>query len=337
MKFLFPPILKSFLICSNAVCKAGCVTVLLTVGSFFLASASCFRGAESLLTFLLTMLSERSRQLYAQEAACRLQATERDGKSLQRLSKEEYVKMMLPDSPPGEDRSRKVSAVDSLSPRRSLYRTLSDESVCSNRKGSSYASSHSSMLDQAMPNDILFSTTPPYHSTLPPRMIHNQGASNLRNEFWFSDGSLADRSKFSDPGLMPLPDTASGLDWSHLVDAARAFEDQRVASFCTMTDMQRVEALQISRELTRRVVEAEGAALEADSPSTLTGKVNQLEVILRQLQHDLRKEKEDKAMLQEEVQHLRQDNMRLQEESQTAAAQLRKFTEWFFHTIDKKP
>uniref|UniRef100_A0A3Q4HRH4 Signal induced proliferation associated 1 like 2 n=1 Tax=Neolamprologus brichardi TaxID=32507 RepID=A0A3Q4HRH4_NEOBR len=271
--------------------------------------------------------------ILAECAACRLQATERDGKSLQRLSKEEYVKMILPDSPPGEDRS----PVDSLSPRRSLYRTLSDESVSSNRKGSSYASSHSSMLDQAMPNDILFSTTPPYHSTLPPRMIHNQGASNLRNEFWFSDGSLADRSKFSDPGLMPLPDTASGLDWSHLVDAARAFEDQRVASFCTMTDMQRVEALQISRELTRRVVEAEGAALGADSPSTLTGKVNQLEVILRQLQHDLRKEKEDKAMLQEEVQHLRQDNMRLQEESQTAAAQLRKFTEWFFHTIDKKP
>ncbi|XP_029376930.1 signal-induced proliferation-associated 1-like protein 2 isoform X3 [Echeneis naucrates] len=233
-------------------------------------------------------------QLYAQEAACRLQAAERDGKSLQRLSKEEYLKMMLPDSPPGAERSRKVSAVGSLSPRRSLYRTLSDESVCSNRKGSSYTSSHSSMLDQAMPNDILFSTTPPYHSTLPPRMIHNQGASNLRN--------------------------------------------QRVASFCTMTDMQRAEALQISRELTRRVVEAEGAALEADSsPSTLTGKVNQLEVILRQLQHDLRKEKEDKAMLQEEVQHLRQDNMRLQEESQTAAAQLRKFTEWFFHTIDKKP
>ncbi|KAM4592151.1 signal-induced proliferation-associated 1-like protein 2 isoform 3-T4 [Odontesthes bonariensis] len=251
-------------------------------------------GAESLLAFLLKMLSERSRQLYSQEAACRLQAAERDGKSLQRLSKEEYRKMMLSDSPPGQDRSRKVSAVDNLSPRRSLYRTLSDESVCSNRKASSYASSRSSMLDQAMPNDILFSTTPPYHSTLPPRMIHNQGASNLRN--------------------------------------------QRVASFCTMTDMQRAEALQISRELTRRVAEAEGAALEADSaPSTLTGKVNQLEVILRQLQHDLRQEKEDKAMLQEEVQHLRQDNMRLQEESQTAAAQLRKFTEWFFHTIDKKP
>ncbi|XP_077469248.1 signal-induced proliferation-associated 1-like protein 2 isoform X8 [Stigmatopora argus] len=289
----------------------------------------------------LSEISSHSRQLYAQEAACRLQAAERDGKSLERLSKEEYLKMMLPSSPTGEGRGQKLTVMASLSPRHSLYRTLSDESVCSNRKGSSYASSHSSMLDQAMPNDILFSTTPPYHCTLPPRMIHNQPQSNLRNEFWFSDGFLADRSKFSDPGLMPLPDSATGLDWSHLVDAARAFDDQRVASFCTMTDMQRAEALELSRELTRRVVEAEGAAMDAEyvptSPSTLTGKVNQLEVILRQLQHDLRKEKDDKAMLQEEVQHLRQDNMRLQEESQTASAQLRKFTEWFFHSIDKKP
>lgn len=44
------------------------------------------------------------------------------------------------------------------------------------------------------------------------------------DEFWFSDGSLSDKSKCADPGLMPLPDTATGLDWSHLVDAARAFE-----------------------------------------------------------------------------------------------------------------
>lgn len=56
------------------------------------------------------------------------------------------------------------------------------------------------------------------------------------------------------------------------------------------------------------------------------------------LRHDLSspQEKQDKAVLQAEVQHLRQDNMRLQEESQTATAQLRKFTEWFFSTIDKK-
>ncbi len=76
--------------------------------------------------------------------------------------------------------SCQASAAGSLSPRRSLYRTLSDESVCSNRKGSSYASSRSSVLDQALPNDILFSSTPPYHSTLPPRI--SQPTSNLKSE-----------------------------------------------------------------------------------------------------------------------------------------------------------
>ncbi|XP_009067753.1 PREDICTED: signal-induced proliferation-associated 1-like protein 2, partial [Acanthisitta chloris] len=159
-------------------------------------------------------------------------------------------------------------------------------------------------------------------------------------EFWFSDGSLSDKAKFNDPGLMPLPDTATGLDWSHLVDAARAFEDQRVASFCTLNDMQQAQGLEGTQELPLDESPPDGKDfLEVageHAPSTLTGKVNQLEVILRQLQTDLRKEKQDKAVLQAEVQHLRQDNMRLQEESQTAAAQLRKFTEWFFNTIDKK-
>lgn len=256
------------------------------------------------------------------------------------LSKDDFLKLMLPDSPLVEEGRRKFSFYGNLSPRRSLYRTLSDESVCSNRRGSSFASSRSSILDQALPNDILFSTTPPYHSTLPPRTHPAPSMGSLRNEFWFSDGSLSDKSKCADPGLMPLPDTATGLDWSHLVDAARAFEDQRVASFCTLTDLQHGQDLEGAPELSLCVDPTSGKefmdASEERSPSTLTGKVNQLELILRQLQTDLRKEKQDKAVLQAEVQHLRQDNMRLQEESQTATAQLRKFTEWFFSTIDKK-
>ena len=32
---------------------------------------------------------------------------------------------------------------------------------------------------------------------------------------------------------------------------------------------------------------------------------------------------------------LQEENVRLKEESQTAAQQLRRFTEWFFQTIDK--
>uniref|UniRef100_A0A8C4YG30 Signal induced proliferation associated 1 like 2 n=1 Tax=Gopherus evgoodei TaxID=1825980 RepID=A0A8C4YG30_9SAUR len=290
-------------------------------------------------------VSQCQNRLYGEDdmsASSQLQTSVRSAvtESQQVLSKEDFLKLMLPDSFTMEEGRRKFSFYGNLSPRRTLYRTLSDESICSNRRGSSYASSRSSMLDQALPNDILFSTTPPYHSTLPPRMSLALGMGNLRNEFWFSDGSLSDRAKFNDPGLMPLPDTAAELDWSNLVDAARAFEDQRVASFCTLNDMQQAPGLEGAPELPLDEEPTNGKdfidATGEHTPSTLTGKVNQLEVILRQLQTDLRKEKQDKAVLQAEVQHLRQDNMRLQEESQTAAAQLRKFTEWFFNTIDKK-
>ncbi|XP_061084087.1 signal-induced proliferation-associated 1-like protein 2 isoform X2 [Conger conger] len=233
-------------------------------------------------------------RLYAAEASCRLQAAGRGGSLHHSLSKEEHLRMMLDTHHQGESR-RTMSAAGSLSPRRSLCRTLSDESVCGTRRSSSHSSSHSSALDHALPNDILFSTTPPYRCTLPPRGAAGQEPASLRN--------------------------------------------QRVSPFCTLTDMQRAEALQISQELRRRAANAEAAALEAGecSPAILTDKVNQLEVILRQLQYDLQREKQDKEVLQEEVQHLRQDNMRLQEESQTAAAQLRKFTDWFFPSADNQP
>uniref|UniRef100_A0A8C7BTE5 Signal induced proliferation associated 1 like 2 n=1 Tax=Neovison vison TaxID=452646 RepID=A0A8C7BTE5_NEOVI len=235
----------------------------------------------------MDLLSTAARQTVVGEAASETQHV---------LSKEDFLKLMLPDSPLAEEGRRKFSFYGNLSPRRSLHRTLSDESVCSNRRGSPFGSSRSSVLDQALPNDILFSTTPPYHSTLPPRTHPAPSLGSLRN--------------------------------------------QRVASFCTLTDMQHGEDLEGAQEPPLCVDPGSGKEFMDTtgerSPSTLTGKVNQLELILRQLQTDLRKEKQDKAVLQAEVQHLRQDNRRLQEESQTATAQLRKFTEWFFNTIDKK-
>ncbi|XP_032697037.1 signal-induced proliferation-associated 1-like protein 2 isoform X3 [Lontra canadensis] len=235
----------------------------------------------------MDLLSTAARQTVVGEAASETQHV---------LSKEDFLKLMLPDSPLAEEGRRKFSFYGNLSPRRSLHRTLSDESVCSNRRGSPFSSSRSSVLDQALPNDILFSTTPPYHSTLPPRTHPAPSMGSLRN--------------------------------------------QRVASFCTLTDMQHGEDLEGAQEPPLCVDPGSGKEFMDTtgerSPSTLTGKVNQLELILRQLQTDLRKEKQDKAVLQAEVQHLRQDNRRLQEESQTATAQLRKFTEWFFNTIDKK-
>ncbi|KPP77048.1 signal-induced proliferation-associated protein 1-like, partial [Scleropages formosus] len=65
----------------------------------------------------------------------------------------------------------------------------------------------------------------------------------------------------------------------------------------------------------------------SDTSSHLEEKVSQLETMLKRLQDDLQKEKEDKAMLQAEVQSLRQNNQRLQEESQSTVARLIKVTE----------
>ncbi len=42
-----------------------------------------------------------------------------------------------------------------------------------------------------------------------------------------------------------------------------------------------------------------------------------------------------KSHLEDEVSSLREENLRLQEESQAASQQLKRFTEWFFQTIDK--
>merc|ERR1719219_3222561 len=56
---------------------------------------------------------------------------------------------------------------------------------------------------------------------------------------------------------------------------------------------------------------------------------------LAALEAQLSQERQDKSSLESEIVHLKEENVRLKEESQTAAQQLRRFTEWFFQTIDK--
>ncbi|KAL7854894.1 hypothetical protein SRHO_G00170840 [Serrasalmus rhombeus] len=281
----------------------------------------------------LSEISSLSRQIYRIDSS---QLGGADGK-LKTLSKEGFPKILLPVSLPGPLGYDKKFSV-SQSSRRPLYRTLSDERLCStHQRALSFASLRSSILEQVLPNDILFSSALPYHSTLPPYMGLSHIASQFKNELWSSDNSLADRAKLTEADPMPLLDTTSGLNWSQLVDPAQAFKDQSVAFPCSLNEEeQTTQALEISKGLDTRA--AEDSALEEGdgSPALLSGKVNQLEIILRQLQHDLKKEQQDKAMLQEQVQHLRQDNLRLHEESQTAAAQLRRFTEWFLNSVDKK-
>ena len=64
-------------------------------------------------------------------------------------------------------------------------------------------------------------------------------------------------------------------------------------------------------------------------------RMNQLEQHVGSLEHRLRSEEDRRQSLEAEILRLRDANSRLQGESQTAAQQLKRFTDWFFQTIER--
>nr|XP_033807111.1 signal-induced proliferation-associated 1-like protein 1 isoform X2 [Geotrypetes seraphini] len=256
---------------------------------------------------------------------------------------EELKKLIDLDSPPpGSEKDFMSPFPTTPTTRRSLHRTLSDESIYSSQRDFAFVNARTLLLDQALPNDVLFSSTyPSLHKSLPLRRpSYTLGMKSVHGEFSASDSSLTDIQEqraqpMPDPGLMPLPDVASDMDWSNLVDAAKAFEVQRASFFTSTEENHRpMSAGSMSDQTEGQPAPHSKAYIGKESPTSLASKVDQLESMLKMLHEDLRKEKEDKANLQLEVQHLREDNLRLQEESQSASAKLKKFTEWVFNTID---
>ncbi|XP_030073179.1 signal-induced proliferation-associated 1-like protein 3 isoform X1 [Microcaecilia unicolor] len=241
------------------------------------------------------------------------------------------------------DNSTPEHGSNSKSPQKTLQRTLSDESLCSGRRDASYAIEN--CFEQSLSSDVLFTSTYP-SSTLPVRR-QQQGTGSMpekKSSISASELSLTEiRDKPSrriDPGMMPLPDT---VEWSSLVSAAKAYEVQRAVSLFSLNDpvlspdgrpvQSPVHAhLSLERQPTPHTT----PTISEEPPADLTGKVYQLEVMLKQLHTDLQKEKKDKVALQAEVASLRQNNQRLQEESVSANEQLRKFAEIFTSTAEKK-
>uniref|UniRef100_A0A5F8GKK1 Signal induced proliferation associated 1 like 1 n=1 Tax=Monodelphis domestica TaxID=13616 RepID=A0A5F8GKK1_MONDO len=181
--------------------------------------------------------------------------------------------------------------------RRTLHRTLSDESIYSSQR-EHYFPSRNSILDQALPNDVLFSSTyPSLPKSLPLRRpSYTLGMKSLHGEFSASDSSLPDiqeprRQPMPDPGLMPLPDSASDLDWSNLVDAAKAFEVQRASFFAASDENHRpLSAASNSDQLEdQAMAQMKSYGSSKDSSPTLASKVDQLEGMLKMLQEDLKK------------------------------------------------
>lgn len=259
----------------------------------------------------------------------RLRASLRDLRSPRRTYKstiEDDLKKLIIMDNPGESPPRDPS------PRRTLQRTFSDESLCSGRREASFANSES----QTAPTDVLFTCT------LPTRR-HGTSSNHMQSKkmpLSASELSLTEvRDKVPplrrlDPGLMPLPDTACGLEWSSLVNAAKVYEAQRAVSLFSLNEPQvggldmrpAISPVQFHTPQTPRTT----PTFSCDEvPNDLSGRLYHLEVMLKQLNNDLEREKKDKVVLLAEMANLRENNQRLQEESLTASEQLRKFSRIF--------
>uniref|UniRef100_A0A665U6R7 Signal-induced proliferation-associated 1 like 1 n=1 Tax=Echeneis naucrates TaxID=173247 RepID=A0A665U6R7_ECHNA len=214
-------------------------------------------------------------------------------------------------SPPGQPVSR----------HRSLHRTLSDESIY---RGQRLPPLSDTVAEPALGTDVLFicSTLPRSPTTrgVPLRRPSYKLGVKLHGDLSASDTSLVDlveRHRGPLPQeLMPLPssDRDNPLEWTHLVDVASTFETERNTHYAT-------------NGLCFFAIHSEGHI-------GLERKVTKLEAMVKMLQEDLKKEREEKVRLQSQIKRLWEDNQRLQEESQTSAAKLKKFTEWVFNTID---
>uniref|UniRef100_A0A8D3E4S9 Signal-induced proliferation-associated 1 like 3 n=1 Tax=Scophthalmus maximus TaxID=52904 RepID=A0A8D3E4S9_SCOMX len=266
-------------------------------------------------------LDTNSKNVFGQP---RLRASLRDLRSPRRTYKstieDDLKKLIIMD--PGELPQRDPS------PRRTLQRTFSDESLCSGRRDASFANSE----NQTTPTDVLFTCTLPIRR----HGISSNHMQSKKGPLSASELSLTEvRDKVPplrrlDPGLMPLPDTACGLEWSSLVCAAKAYEAQRAVSLFSLTEPQVegpdtrpvVSPVQFQTPQTPRTT----PILSSDeAPNDVSGRLFHLEVMLKQLNNDLEREKQDKVVLLAEMANLRENNQRLQEESQTASEQLRKF------------
>ncbi|KAI1903833.1 hypothetical protein AGOR_G00031290 [Albula goreensis] len=230
----------------------------------------------------------------------RLRASLRDLRSPRRAHKstveDDLKKLIIMDSTETPHR-------DTSPPRRALQRTFSDESLSSSRRDSGPFDSPAPLT-----SDLLFANTmPPRRATAHHDLATNRKVPVCAPEVTPSE--VRDRGpplRNLDPGLMPLPDTDCGLEWSSLVNAARAYEVQRTVSLFSLSES-RAGGPEINPAVTPVQTPRATPNLSSDEVAgDLPGRLHHLEVMLKQLNKDLEKEKQDKVALLAEL-HSRQE------------------------------
>jgi len=140
-------------------------------------------------------------------------------------------------------------------------------------------------------------------------------------------------SSFEPSSLPLICDNEVDIDWPSLVDTAtKAMQLTQQAEQAqkqqNMTSSQLEESLAWLKDF--------GSAMPGNPPALPSESVKELENTVKKLQIDLVKEQVEKSTLEKTVQDLRDENRRLHDESATASAQLKKFSEWFFSNINAK-
>lgn len=152
----------------------------------------------------------------------------------------------------------------------------------------------------------------------------------------------------NDQQLPLLPDS-NDLDWSSLVDTAtRAIFQEEFLKSSNQSLFEQLNGAfsnNVSVPLTTsqtNSTDESSTPLSSNSFSTTTNSLQQSSSLpeitnqINQLEERVVLETKRRKSLENAVRRLTDENRRLQDESQAAVQQLRRFTEWFFQTIDRQ-
>lgn len=146
---------------------------------------------------------------------------------------------------------------------------------------------------------------------------------------------------------LPLLPDSKEVDWTRLVDHAimqvneglKNSETNKQLPTTTYYDEQNVDADGSTSPLST----ASSTDASSSASSSLTNQqiaasrsLPELQSQVTQLEDRITKETRRRKSLEQAVRRLTEENRRLQDESQAAVQQLRRFTEWFFQTIDRQ-
>lgn len=182
----------------------------------------------------------------------------------------------------------------------------------------------------------------------------NNNNKNLNNKS-SSGNNQSKKSKENDyfvpPRSLPLIPDTKDVDWSSLVDSAITQINEGLKKHyyetggippTSMVNSGNTNGNAIDRQHGNNSPSYESLSSTSSSSST-SGGVSRVQSSLPDLQNQvsqledrITKETKRRVSLEHAVRKLTEENQRLQSESQQAVQQLRRFSEWFFQTIDRQ-